>query len=68
MSNLLIIMIVAYIATVIIQIGYFATYYNNVPISYDFLAIVIIIASIAFAPIMVLLEIGAALLFAKLNN
>lgn len=68
MSNLLIALIVVYIATIIIQIAYFVTWHYNDPFSCNPLDITIMIISIIFAPIAVLLEIGAALLFARLNN
>lgn len=66
MSNLLIIMTVAYIVAIIMQIGYcIARYeYDN---HFDNLTIMLIITSIIFAPIIVLLEIGATLFFRRIN-
>lgn len=68
MSNLLIALIVVYIATVIIQIGYCIAWYNNDPICHNLPAIIVLIISIIFAPIMILLEIGISLLFIRMNN
>ena len=71
MSNLLIALIVIYIITVIIQIGYCVTWYHNAPSCHchcnKLSAILIIIINVIFAPIMVLFEIGAALMFTRLN-
>lgn len=68
MSNLLIIMIVVYIATIIIQIGYCMAWYHNDPIFRGKLMITTVILYTVFAPIMVLFEIGAALLFIHLEK
>ena len=64
MSNLLIIMTVAYIVAIIMQIGYCLAWYKNDISCHNLSAVIIFIISIIFAPIMILLEIGAALLFA----
>lgn len=67
MSNLLIIMTVIYIVTIIIQIGYCMAWYHNDPIFRGKSMIITLIVYMIFAPIMVLLEIGAALLFVHLE-
>ena len=65
MSNLLIALIVIYIITVIIQIGYCIAWYNNDTMCHNPSAIRILIFTIIFAPIMILLEIGVGLFYIK---
>lgn len=68
MSNLLIIMIVVYIVAIIMQIGYCIAWYKNDFTCHTLSAIIILIVSIVFAPIMILFEIGATLLFIRLEK
>ena len=65
MLNLLITLIVVYIATIIIQIGYCRAWYNNDPICHNLSAIITLITSIVFAPIIILFEIGVTLLYVR---
>lgn len=68
MSNLLIALIVVYIATVIIQIGYCISCYANDITYQNTTGITILILLVIFAPIMILLEIGVALMFIRINK
>ena len=68
MSNLLITLIVVYIATIIIQIGYCIAWYENDYTCRDKLAIIFLIACVFISPIMILLEIGVALLNLRVHE
>ena len=68
MSNFLITLIVVYIATVIIQIGYCIAWYNNDYTCRNLSAVIVLIISIVIAPIMILFEIGVALLCIRIDK